>query len=211
MVHPWLANLRKYNKITAHNNRIEMPYNEIHDRILLRQAIHEKDRQALARLHNTYYPHIKRYVASRINSNPDIEDLVQNVFLELCQSNGNYKGHQNAEAYLIGIAKNLIALYYRNQSRQIKTISIESVADIAADFQRKPTEQISQQELRDIKDLIARLPPKTHKAIRLRLIEGFSIKETAERIGCSTHTLYQKIYEAKKSFEKINPGFNDMG
>ena len=209
MAHPWLANLRKYSKIKIHNKKIEIPYKKIQDRILLRQAIHEKDRQAVAHLHNTYYISIKRYVASRINSNPDIEDMVQNVFLELCKSNGNYKGHHNAEAYLIGIAKNLIALYYRNQDRQIKTISIESIADIAADVQQKQKEQILQQQLQNIKDLIIRLPPKTSKAISLRLIEGFSTKETAELIGCTTHTVCQKIYEAKKNFKKLNQDFND--
>lgn len=211
MAHSWLSDLRKYSKIKVNNKKVEIRYKKIQDRILLRQAVDEKDRQAIAHLHNTYYPSIKRYVASRISSNSDIEDLVQDVFLELCKSNGDYKGHQNAEAYLIGIAKNLIALYYRNQSRQITTISIESSADIATVDQRKQKKQISQQELLDIKKLISRLPPKTRKAISLRLIDGFSIKETAERMGCSTHTLCQKIYEAKKKLERIKSGFNDTG
>jgi RNA polymerase sigma-70 factor (ECF subfamily) len=209
MAYSWLVNLRKNCKTKVHNKKVEIPYKKIQDRILLRQAILEKNSQALAHLHKTYYLSIKRYVASRINSNPDIEDLVQNVFLELCKSNDNYKGHHNAEAYLIGIAKNLIALYYRNKGRQIQTISIESIADIAADIQQKKTEQLLQQELQDIKDLITRLPPTTRKAISLRLIEGFSTKKTAELMGCSTHTVCQKIYEAKKSFKKLNQDFNN--
>lgn len=171
---------------------------EIQDRISLKRAINRKDRKALGELHSKYYRKIKRYIASRISSIADAEDLTQNLFFELCKSNGTYKGHQNAEAYLLGVAKRLIALYHRNQNKQIRTISINSMDEIAADIQRKPSEQISQQKLRELKDTIARLPPKTQEAISLRLIEGLSIQEAAKRTGCSIHTFCQRIYQAKK-------------
>ena len=176
---------------------------KIQDRILLR-AIHKKDRLALGWLHSTYYPRIKHYITSHINSIPDAEDLAQGVFLELCKIDGTYRECQDAEAYLLGIAKNLIALYYHSRSRRVKTISMESVDEIASDVQ--PAKNISQQELRDV---IAQLPPRTQEAISLRLIEGLSIKEAAERIGCSIHTFCQRIYEAKRIIEKLKPGFNN--
>lgn len=177
---------------------------KIQDHVLLSRAIHKKDRKALGLLHSIYYPRIKHYIALRINSVTEAQDLAQNVFLELCKSNGTYKGPKNAEAYLFVIAKNLIALHYRNQSRQVRTISMESVGEISADIQ--PAEQVSQQELRD---LIALLPPKAQEAIRLRFIEGFSLKDAAKRTGCSIHVFCQRIYEAKKIIETIKPGLDN--
>ena len=176
---------------------------KIQDCILLSRAIHEKDRKALGRLHSIYYRCIKRYIASRVESIADTEDLAQSVFLELCKSNGTYREYQNTEAYLLGIAKNLIAMYYRNQSRQVKTIPIESVGEIAADGQRKPADL---QDYKEIRDLIARLPPKTQEAVSLRLVEGLSITEASQRTGCSVYTFCQRIYEAKKIIEKLKPG-----
>ncbi|MHC4739671.1 MAG: RNA polymerase sigma factor [Planctomycetota bacterium] len=186
-----------------------MSDDEVKDRILLRRAIYQKDRKALGRLHSIYYPRIKRYIASRVNSIPDAEDLTQGVFFELCNDEDTYREYQDAEAYLFGIAKNLIALYYRSQSKQVKTISMESVGETAADVQQKPAEQISQQELKDIKDLIARLPPKAQEAIRLIFIEGLSLKEAAKRTGCSIHTFCQQIYEGKIILKKLKPRFHD--
>lgn len=176
---------------------------KIQDRISLKLAINRKDGKALSELHSKYYRKIKRYIASRISSIADAEDLTQNVFFELCKSNGTDKGHQNAEAYLLGVAKKLIALYHRNRDKQIRTISINSMDEITADIQRKPSEQISQQKLRELKDTIARLPPKTQEAISLRLIEGISIQEAAKRTGCSIHTFCQRIYQAKKIIEEL--------
>ncbi|UCE46300.1 MAG: hypothetical protein JSW47_11830 [Phycisphaerales bacterium] len=92
-----------------------MPDDEVKDRILLRRAIYQKERKALVRLHSIYYPRKKRYITSGIDSVPDAEDLTQGVFFELYKSEGTYREYQDAEAYLFGITKNLIALYYRSQ------------------------------------------------------------------------------------------------
>ncbi len=180
---------------------------ETQARILLRRAIYEKDREALGLLHSIYYSRIKRYIVSRINSIPDTEDLVQSVFFELCKGDSSYKECQNAEAYLLGISKKLIAQYYRSQSRRVKIIPIESIDEIAADIQA--AKKISQQRLLVIKNLIARLPPKTQEAISLRLIDGLSMKEAAKHTGCSIHTFCQRLYEAKRIIKKLKQDFND--
>lgn len=177
------------------------------DRILPTKVIRKKDRKALGRLHSIYYSRIKRYISSRVDLIEDVEDLTQSVFFELCKHDSTYKECQNAEAYLLGIAKKLVALYYRSQSRQVKIIPIESIDEIAADIQA--AKKISQQGLRDIKNFIARLPPRTQEAIRLRLIEGLSMKEAAKRTGCSIHTFCQRIYEAKRIIKEFKQGFND--
>lgn len=93
---------------------------EIQDRILLRRAIHDKDREALGRLYTKYYRRIIHFVVSCIDSVEDAEDLTQSVFLGLCKSNDDYKEYRNTEAYLFGIASNLVGQYHRNKAKQIK-------------------------------------------------------------------------------------------
>jgi len=175
------------------------------DRILLRLAIQDRNREAIRQVNTIYYPNIKRYIASRIDSIEDVEDLTQMVFLKFARKRDNEEYH-SAEAYLLKIAQDLAALYYRNRSKQPNTISIDAICEIASDVQQKPAEQISQQELRS---LIARLPPKTKEAIRLIFIEGLSLKEAAESTDCSLHTFCQRIYEGKKILKKLKPGFDE--
>lgn|GEM_PF-6603584 len=105
----------------VYNSRFKLAADvvKIQASVLLRRAVRKKDKEALGRLHTIYYPQLKRYIASRVGSVEDAEDLAQSVFFELCKG--------NAEAYLFGIAKNLINLYYRSKSRQVKTIPLRSV------------------------------------------------------------------------------------
>lgn len=172
---------------------------KIEDIILLRRAIHDKDREALGRLNILYYPRIKRYIASRVNLTEDAEDLAQRVFLELCMGTSHYDGQRDAEAYLFGVARNIIGHYYRNKKEQPQTVQIDSVCDIVADCDVQQHRPVSLQELKEfLEDVTGRLPPKAREAARLRLGEGLTPKEAAKRVGCSVEVFYRRFYEGLK-------------
>ena len=172
---------------------------KIEDIILLRRAIHDKDREALGQLNILYYPRIKRYIASRVNLTEDAEDLAQSVFLELCKGNSHYDGQRDAEAYLFGLARNIIGHYYRNKKKQPQTVQIDSVWDIVVDCDVQQHRPVSLQKLKELlEDATGRLPPKTREAARLRLGEGLTPKEAAKRVGCSVEVFYRRFYEGLK-------------
>ena len=106
--------------------------------ILLKRAIYNSDRDALGRLHTIYYTSIKHYIASRINSISEAEDLSQNVFLEPCKGNCRYDSRRDAKAYLFGMAKNLVSRYYRNKKKHPQTLPIDSIGEIIADHNIQP-------------------------------------------------------------------------
>lgn len=175
---------------------------KIEDIILLRRAIHDKDREALGRLNILYYPRIKRYIASRVNLTEDAEDLAQRVFLELCMGTSHYDGQRDAEAYLFGVARNIIGHYYRNKKEQPQTVQIDSVCDIVADCDVQQHRPVSLQELKEfLEDVTGRLPPKAREAARLRLGEGLTTKKAAEKCGCSTEAFYKRFHAALKTLE----------
>jgi RNA polymerase sigma-70 factor (ECF subfamily) len=101
---------------------------------LLKRAMRQRDRTALSLLHARYYMRIKRYVASRIDSSTDVEDLTQNVFVELCSSDRKQAtDFYSAEAYLFGIARNLVREHHRAAAKSPKyldTLAIEAIAAI---------------------------------------------------------------------------------
>lgn len=44
----------------------------------------------MAVLHAKYYPHVKHYVACRVNGIADLEDLAQDVFVQICKEDKRY-------------------------------------------------------------------------------------------------------------------------
>jgi len=177
---------------------------ETQARILLRRAIYDKDREALGLLHSIYYSRIKRYIFSCINSNPDAEDLSQNVFLELCKGNSRYDGQRDAEVYLFGMARNLISRYHRNKRKHLQTIQLEAARDFAISGDSHQYQPPSLKQLRKHLDkAIKQLPPKAKDAIRARLIEGLSPTEAAQKTGHSIKAFYNRFDAALKALEAM--------
>ncbi len=47
------------------------------------------------------------------------------------------------------------------------------------------------------------LPPKAREAVRLRFIEGLSLREAAAKAGCSIGAFYARLERAIKTLRKI--------
>jgi len=185
----------------------EMPTN-INEGLVLKRAICQQDRKALTLLYVKYYPHIKYYISSRINSVADAEDLAQDVFVELCKGHGSYNGCENTEKYLLGIAKNIIRRYLRNRANSIKTARTDSISNVAVIINirqhRASTGQIESQELnKSVEEAIEKLPSKASQALKLRFIDGLSPKEASKKAGCSVNTFYQRVHSGIKAIGKV--------
>lgn len=176
--------------------------------ILLKRAIYQRDKKAIEVLYSRYYQSILRYIASRVGYGVDVEDLAQDVFIELCKSNGRYDGHGNVEGYLFGIARNIIRRYHRERTNSIRTVPIDSIDDIGPSYdiqqQQDLVRQVSAEQLKKaIKDVLAQLPPKTQEAIRLRFFENLNSKEAAKKAGCLAVTFRNRLHMAVKALRKL--------
>ena len=145
-----------------------------------------------------YYSGIKRYITSRIKVPEDAEDLAQSVFLEFCRGNKGNDNIQNQEAYLFGIARKLIGRYYSQKHREsiFLQIDTEITERLSCGNYNKDSKTI--ELIEEIEAIISQLPPKAREAIELRLINGFSSKESAQKIGCSIDIFYSRFYEGLK-------------
>jgi len=152
----------------------------------------------LAALHAKYYAIIRHYIASRVDSAAAAEDLTQDVFLELCKKNGQHDVITDPEAYVFGVARNIIRRYYRKRAKSIQTIPIEEIGPIAAGHHRRqhsdPITRIQKQELtKAIEEFLAGLSPKLRRAFKLRFIDGLTTEQAAKKCRCSPNTFHGRI------------------
>ena len=197
---------KKTAKAIMYNNEYKLAADtvNIQDHILLRRAIHDKDREALACLYTKYYRRITRFTASYIDSVTDAEDLAQNVFLELCQGNGHYDGQRDAEAYLFGVARNLVSHYRRHIRKYPQTAQPKRIGWRIARHDEYQPAPISLTQLKKLlEDAAEQLPPKAKEAIWARVVERLSVKEAAQKCGCSTDAFYKRFDAALKTLETM--------
>jgi RNA polymerase sigma-70 factor (ECF subfamily) len=178
------------------------------DNLLLKRAIHQRDRYALRLLYARYYAPLKRYIASRTHSPAQAEDLAQNLFVHLCQRNGkpNYDC-QNAEAYLFGIARNLIRQHHRNAERSPKPLDTPTLEAIAADRRRPTYPARLAAEPDDTQDLVLealnRLPPAARQALKLAIIDDLPAQQAARKARCSVDAFYKRLSRARKAITRL--------
>jgi RNA polymerase sigma-70 factor (ECF subfamily) len=184
----------------------------IDENSILKRAIRQRDRTALAFLHTKYYSRMKHYIASHVNSIPDAEDLTQDVFVELCKGNESFNGCENAEKYLFGIARNIIRSYFRKKTDSARIIPIVSIDK--HDAKQRTTQNLvplhrlqSQEQKQLIENTVAQLPPIAREALKLRFIDGLNSNEAAKKAGCSIHAFCQRIYKAKKNIDKLKTAY----
>jgi len=186
----------------------------IDEELILKRIIFQQDKKALAFLYVTYYPHVKRYITSRVGCVEDAEDLAQDVFIEISKGKGNYEGRGSAKGYLLGVARKIICHYHKRKMRSRKATPIVSIDKVSRSHDNQqsvdPVRQAFAQEVKiAIEDTIARLPPKAREAIRLWYNNNLSLKRSAKEAGCSAHTFCQRVVDGKKALREFRGIFED--
>jgi len=176
------------------------------DHILLRNVIWAGNKDSLAALHAKYYLGIERFIASCINSTQDAEDLAQNVFVELLQGNCRYDGHYDPQAYLLGMAKNVIRRFNKIKKKQPIILPLSLLEKIAGSSVASSADNVSNpnasRQVLYAAEIIAKLAPKAREAIRLKFIDGLSSKEAARCAGCSTTVFYSRVYDGLSTLRR---------
>ncbi len=181
---------------------------DIDDRLLLMRAVCQKDRRARATLYLKYAPQVKSYIASQVGSVADTEDLVQEVFLQVCQGKGHYDSSKGVKSYIFGIARNMIRRYHRRTKRSPRTMPADSINGLSLNHHIRerldPGARIGVDQFkRIVRGIETALPPKAREAVRLRFVEGLSLKEAAAKAGCSIGAFYTRLERAMKTLREI--------
>ena len=113
----------------------------------------------------------------------DILDLRHDVYERTIT--GARKGiPANTRQYLFTVARHHLI----NCSKRARIVSFDLVADLETidrDIDLSETERYlsARESLRHFKNGLEKLPPRVREIVRLRKVEGLSIKETAEQLG----------------------------
>lgn len=171
------------------------------------KTLHELADEALVRLYiqgnnsafdillKRYEKKVFSYLLYSVKNQELAEDLFQDVFIKIVVriKNGQYAENGKFASWLMRIVHNHLIDHYRTTPSE-KVISNDSSevdlfnnADIAINENREQ-EMIDQQTLKEVKDLIAKLPDSQREVLMMRVYDELSFKEIAEKTNCSINT-----------------------
>lgn len=144
----------------------------------------EGNRRAFGELYDRYVERIYNYVYYRTSNPRDAEDLTERVFFRAIRHIENYEDRGlPISAWLYRIAHNLVANWYRDNSRR-QEIPLESVAFSLSYQGDQPEAAVLKTEERDaLLNVIRRLPSDRQQLLILKFVERLTNREIGQIMG----------------------------
>lgn len=156
----------------------------------------EYDFDALFREHARYVWRCLRQLGV---ADADAEDVCQEVFLTAQRKLSSFEGRSSLRSWLYGIALRLASDYRRSayvRRERATAEPLEPSASEPASGALEPPEA-----RRTLQALLSTLDEDRRAVLVLYEIEGFSMREVAEIVGCPMQTAYSRLYSARDALK----------
>ncbi|OFY54000.1 MAG: hypothetical protein A2Y87_01025 [Bacteroidetes bacterium RBG_13_46_8] len=153
------------------------------------------DIQAFNELFGYYGPRLYHFSYRYLRSEPECEELVQEVFTRVWERRSELKEDLSFRSYIFTIAFNIIRKYFRSRV-QAKSYYETKLME---DFQLETSQKINFNSLKSrLDNLVSMLPVRRREIFVKSRMEGLTVKEIAGDMKISTKTVENQLTEALK-------------
>jgi len=161
------------------------------------------DKRAFGEIVNRYRKMVARTVKGMLGDSVFAEDIGQEVFIKLYRSLSEFRGEAKLSTYIQKIAVNLTLNEIKRRKRFFSMFSQKGnnemyefeVADYDTEERREASEIVN-------KALLA-MEPKFRIIVTMRMLQGYSTKETAEILDLPLGTVLSRLSRAQEQLRNI--------
>jgi RNA polymerase sigma-70 factor, ECF subfamily len=181
---------------------IEGSYRQKEEHDLIKESLNG-NKKAFGEIVTRYQSMVARTVKGMLGDSVYSEDIGQEVFIKLFYSLSDFRGEAKLSTYIQKIAVNLTLNEIKRRKRFFSTFSQKGnnemyeieVADHGDEEQREAREIINR--------ALMNLNPKFRVIVTMRMIEGYSTKETAEILDLPIGTVLSRLSRAQEQLKNI--------
>ena len=163
--------------------------------VILVKAVLEGDRNAFGRLYDLYSPMVHGILLSRV-PRIEVDDLVQDIFLHAFKKLHTLREWSSFGPWIAMIARNRATDFHRRS---------KDMVEVTDDLRSADTSTVGATE---ILEMIKGLPEAYRETLVLRLVEGMTGPEIAERTGLTAASVRVNLHRGMKQLrEKL--GFQE--
>ena len=168
------------------------------------------DPDAFERFYRENLEAVRRFVARRVADPHLAADLTAEIFLAAVDSASSYRPNRGVpQAWLIGLARHVVAGEFRRQSRDraiAGRLSGRRLLD--PDSLGRIEERIdAERHARALYDALATLPPRDRALMELVAVDGLSIAEAAAVLGVKPGTARVRLHRSRARVQLQLPPF----
>ena len=163
----------------------------------------EGDKQAFSEIVSRYQNMVTRTVKGMLGDSVFSEDIGQDVFIKLFHSLSDFRGEAKLSTYIQKIAINLTLNEIKRRKRFFSTFSQKGNNEMY-EFEVTDNETEEKREASEIvgKALMS-LDPKFRIIVAMRMLQGYSTKETAEILDLPLGTVLSRLSRAQEQMKNI--------
>lgn len=165
------------------------------------------DEAAFAKLYNRYYNQVFAFCSRLLRGKHDVEDAVQQVFLEAWRSMGRFEGRSLFSTWLTKIAIHTCLSFHRKSGRLLlNALEGPDVYDHVTELlwdqaQKFPDEEIFLSEKKAmVNKLLARMTPKKKVVFVMSDMQGMTAPEISAILKIPDATVRTRLFHARREF-----------
>lgn len=162
------------------------------------------DERALRSYYKLHKSRLEAFVSRKIDNMKDVEEIVQDVFLASLDALRDFKYNCSLNTFLCSIASHKIIDFYRRQ--KVKNVVFSQLPEDFIPLISKllgPEEEFDLQEIKEqISVVFSRLSMKYQQILKLKYIEGLSMKEISIKLEMTIKSVESMIFRARQAFVK---------
>jgi len=144
---------------------------------------------------------LRPYLARRVASPADIDDLLQDIFVRMHQSLASLRDEERFGGWVYRIANSAIVDRARQRARGPHVASApEAEPDVPAD---EPAGELQAELGECVALFVSRLPSPYREAITLTELEGLTQKEAAEMLGVTLSGLKSRVQRGREKLRHM--------
>ncbi|HOM41317.1 MAG TPA: RNA polymerase sigma factor [Bacteroidales bacterium] len=180
-------------------------YVQADDMELIKASL-QGDRLAFGEIVNRYKSMVARTVKGMLGDTVFAEDLGQEVFIKLYNSLSEFRGESKLSTYIQKIAVNITLNEIKRRKRFLSMFSHSDGSEI----HEIDIPDTDDEERIDARELVTKalqmVEPKFRVILMMRLLQGYSTKETAEILGLPIGTVLSRLSRGQEQMKKILKG-----
>ena len=172
--------------------------------LLLRARSGNREAQSVLYQQHIYgSPQLRGLLRRAVADEGEREDLLQEVFLTVIRSSGEFRGESRLSTYLFRVTQLTILEAHRSANTQKRGGHIRMVAE--SEWSENPAHEpksapLQYEEIETrlaFERLIQQVPEAYREALRLRIVEELDYQEIATRLGVPANTVATRIFKGK--------------
>jgi RNA polymerase sigma-70 factor, ECF subfamily len=181
---------------------IKESYKAAEESQLVKAAL-EGDKEAFGEIVTRYQKMVARTVKSMLGDSVFSEDIGQEVFIKLYYSLSEFRGEAKLSTYIQKIAVNLTLNEIKRRKRFFSMFSQKGNNEMY-EFEVADHDTAERKEASELvnKALLA-MDPKFRVIVMMRMLQGYSTKETAEILDLPVGTVLSRLSRAQEQLKSI--------